>query len=95
MIGKQLDLLEAENCGTGFGDEELDVDPDDDGDEISPDVADSDAQAVDEAIHEAEMSVHLDALPLDQANIGCISIAKVGTCRTWICQFVPFAYLIS
>lgn len=78
MIGKQLDLLEAKICGTGFSDEELDVDPD----EISPDATGSDAQAVDEAIHEAEMSVHLDALPLDQANIGCISIAKVGTCRT-------------
>lgn len=78
-LENQLDMLEAEIRGTGFGDEELDVDLDEDGDEIASDVAGSDAQAVDEAIHDAEMSVRLNVLPPDQANIGCISIAKVGT----------------
>jgi hypothetical protein len=75
-VGKQLDMLEAEIHGAGFGDEELDVDPDQNDD----DVADSDAQAVDEAIYEPELSVRLDVLPSDQANIGCISIAKVSIC---------------
>jgi len=52
----------------------------DENDEIADDVAASDALAVDEAILEAELSLRLDPLPADQANIGRISIAKVSIC---------------
>ena len=77
-IGRQLDELEAEFHGTGFGDEELDVGSDGNEDEIAGDVATSDALAIDEAILEAELSVRLDLLPSNQANVGHISIAKVS-----------------
>ena len=78
-IGRQLDELEAEIHGTGFGDEELDVGSDGNEDEIAGDVATSDALAVDEAILEAELSLRLDPLPSNQANVGRISIAKVSS----------------
>ena len=79
-IGRQLNKLEAEIHGTGFGDEELDIGSDGNEDKIAGDVATSDALAVDEAILEAELSVHLDPLPSNQANVGRISIAKVSFC---------------
>ena len=75
--GRQLNALEDEINGVGFGDEELEVDSDGHEDEVAGDVAASDALAVDEAILEADMSLRLDPLPADQANIGRISIAKV------------------
>jgi len=75
---KQLDALEAEVHGTGFGDEELGLNLDGNEDEIAGDVAASDALAVDEAILEADMSLRLNPLSSDQANVGCISIAKVN-----------------
>jgi len=56
----------------------LDVGSDENEDEIAGDVAASDALAVDEAILEAELSLRLDLLPSDQANVGRISIAKVS-----------------
>ena len=80
MIGRQLDALEAKIHGTGFGDEELDVDSDGNEDEIAGDVAASDALAVGEAILEADMSLCLNPLTSDQANMGCILIAKVRIC---------------
>ncbi len=77
---KQLDALEAEVDGTGFDDEELGLNLDCNKDEIAGDVAASDALAVNEAILEADMSLRLNPHPLssDQANVGCVSIAKVN-----------------
>jgi len=76
VIGRQLDVLEAEIHGTGFGDKELDVDSDGNEDEIAGDVATSDALAVGEAILEADMSLRLNPLTSDQANMGCISMLE-------------------
>jgi hypothetical protein len=76
-IKGQLDMLEAELNGEGVGDEEPVVDSDDE-DEVAGDVASSDAAAVTDIIHNAEASIRLDPLPLAEANIGCVSIAKVS-----------------
>ena len=75
LVESQLDMLGAEINGVGVGDEE--PVPDDDEDEITGDVATSDAIAVDNVICEADMSIRLDALSADQANLGHVSIAKV------------------
>jgi len=76
-IESQLDMFEAEVNGEGVGDEEPVIDSDDD-DEIAGDVASSDAAAVTDIIHDAEASIRFDHLPLDEANIGRVSIAKVS-----------------
>jgi len=68
-------MFDAEINGVGVGDEE--PVPDDDEDEIAGDIATSDAVAVDDVIREADMSIRLDALAADQANLGHVSIAKV------------------
>jgi len=78
-IEGQLDMLETEVNGEGLGDEDPDIDSDDDLDEIAGDVAASDAAAVTEVIQDAEASIRLDPLPLGDANIGRVSIAKVST----------------
>ena len=65
----QLDMLETEVNGEGLGDEDPDIDSDDE-DEIAGDVATSDAAAVTDVIRDAEASIHLDPLPLDDANLG-------------------------
>ena len=75
IVESQLDMLDAEINGVGVGDEE--PVPDDNEDEIAGDVAASDAIGVDNVIHEADMSIHLDALSADQANLGHVSIVKV------------------
>jgi hypothetical protein len=69
-------MLEAEIHGAGVGDEE--IVPSDDSDEVAGDVAVSDALAVDDVIREADMSIRLDPLPANQANLGRVSIAKVS-----------------
>ena len=69
-------MLEAEIHGAGVGDEE--IIPSDDSDEVAGDVAASDALAVDDVIRKADMSIHLDPLPANQANLGHVSIAKVS-----------------
>jgi hypothetical protein len=69
-------MLEAEIHGAGVGDEE--IVPSDDSDEVAGDVAASDALAVDDVIREADMSIRLDPLPANQANLGHVSIAKVS-----------------
>ena len=76
-IEGQLDMLEAELNGEGVGDEEPAVDSDNE-DEVAGDVTSSDAAAVTDIICDAEASIHLDPLPLAEANIGCVSIAKVS-----------------
>jgi len=76
-IEGQLDMLETEVNGEGLGDEDPDVDSDD-SDEIAGDVATSDAAAVTDVIRDAEASIRLDPLPLDDANLGHVSIAKVS-----------------
>jgi hypothetical protein len=75
-IEQQLDMLENEINGTGVGDDEPVMDDNDD--EIAGDVASSDALAVDAAILEASQSIRVDALSSAEANIGCVSIAKVS-----------------
>ena len=72
-----LDMLEAELNGEGVGDEEPAVDSDDE-DEVAGNVPSSDAAAVTDIIRDAEASICLDPLPLAEANIGCVSIAKVS-----------------
>ena len=75
-VGQQLDMLEDEiNC-SGVGDEELTLE--DDEDEIAGDVASSDNLVVNEVIRKAHLSIRLDALPVAQANIGQVCIAKVS-----------------
>jgi len=69
-------MLEAEIHGAGVGDEE--IVPSDDSDEVAGDVAASDALAVDDVIRKADMSIRLDPLPANQANLGRVSIAKVS-----------------
>ena len=76
-IEGQLDMFEAEVIGEGVGDEEPVIDSDNDND-IAGDVASSDAAAVMDIICDAEASIHLDHLPLDEANIGRVSITKVS-----------------
>ena len=61
-------MLETEVNGKGVGDEDPDIGSDDE-DEIVGDVATSDA----------EKSIHLDPLPLNNVNLGHVSIAKVST----------------
>ena len=51
-------MLEAKIHGTGVGDEE--IVPNYDSDEVAGDVTASDALAVDDVIHEADMSIRLD-----------------------------------
>lgn len=77
-IEGQLDMLETEVNGEGVGDEDPDIGSDDE-DEIVGDVATSDAAVVTDVIHDAEKSICLDTLPLNDVNLGCISIAKVST----------------
>lgn len=76
-IEDQLDMLETEVYGDGVGDEEVIVDSDDE-DGIAGDVASSDTAAVTGIIHDADASIRLDPLPLDKANVGRVSIAKVS-----------------
>ena len=76
-IKSQLDMLKTEINDDGLGDKDPDVDSD--SDEIAGDVATSDATAVTDVIHNAEVSIHLDCLPPKDANLGHISIAKVST----------------
>ena len=76
-IEGQLDMLETEVNGKGLEDEGPDVDSDD-SDEIAGDVATSDAAAVTDVIRDAEASIRLDPLPLADANLGRVSIAKVS-----------------
>ena len=79
IIESQLDMLDAEINGVSVGDKE--PVPDDNEDEIAGDVAASDAIAVDNVICKADMSICLDALSADQANLSHVSIAKV---RLWL-----------
>lgn len=65
-------MLETEVNSEGVGDEDPDIDSDDE-DEIVGDVATSDAAAVTDVICDAEKSICLDPLPLDEVNLGRIS----------------------
>ena len=76
-IESQLNMLEAEVNGKSVGDEELDVDLE--VNEIASDIATSNDTAVTEIICDAEMSIHLDSLPTNEANLGQVSIAKVSS----------------
>jgi len=73
----QLDMFETEVNGDGVGAEEPIIDSDDE-DEIASDIASSDAAAVTDIIHDADASICLDHLPLDEENLGRVSIAKVS-----------------
>ena len=77
-IEGQLNMLETEVNGDGIGDEDPMIDSDNE-DEIVGDVVTSDAAAVSDVIYDAEVSIHLDPLPWDDANLSCVSIAKVST----------------
>lgn len=70
-------MLETEVNGDGVGDEDPVIDSDDE-DEIAGDVATSDAAVVTDVIRDAETSIRLDPLPVDDVNIGRVSIAKVS-----------------
>ena len=59
------------------GDEEPEVSELDDGDELAPDVAASDAAAVSNIIAEAELSDRLNALGAADLRTGLLSITKV------------------
>ena len=74
----QLDMLEAEVNGEGVRDEDPVIDEDGE-DEVAGDVTMSDAVAVTDVILDAEVSIRLDSLPPANANLGCVSIAKVST----------------
>ena len=71
-------MLETEVNGKGVGNEDPDIGLDDE-DEIAGDVATSDAAAVTDVICDAEKSICLNPLPLDNVNLGYVSIAKVST----------------
>ena len=75
-VEQQLDMLEDKiNC-PGVGDEELTLE--DDEDDIAGDVASSDNLVVNKVICKAHLSIRVDALPVAQANIGQVCIAKVS-----------------
>jgi hypothetical protein len=71
----QIDELEEElDEGGVIGDEELPVE---DEDVTAGDVAASDAVVVQDIITEAQQDERLTALTDSEANLGCLSIAKV------------------
>jgi hypothetical protein len=72
----ELDMFEEEISSFSVGDEEFAAE--DNKDEIAADVDISDALAVDDVICEAHLSICLDALPVTEANIRHVCIAKVN-----------------
>ncbi|KAJ3490696.1 hypothetical protein NLJ89_g11414 [Agrocybe chaxingu] len=77
-LTEQLDMLEEElNNGTGFGDEEPELESDDD--EVADDVVRSDNAAIRDVIDEVSLSGRLTPLSRDDANVARVSIAKLRT----------------
>jgi hypothetical protein len=86
-VEKELDMLEEEISCFGVGDEEPEYDVENDEDGIAEDIDISDALVVEDVICEASQSIHLDALPVSEANIGCVCIAKVNCgLSEWVVQ---------
>lgn len=74
-VDKELDMLERELNGDGVGDEEPELDDDDD--DLAADVVASDAMVLEDIVTAAQLSIRLKPLTAVEANIGCLSIAKV------------------
>ena len=87
-VEKELNMLEEEISSFGVGDEEPEYDVENNDNEIAADVDVSDALVVEDIICEASQSICLDALPLSEANIGCVCIAKVNhELLEWVVQY--------